>query len=88
MPDVDELKVVRRVCAPENTGFVYIILLTARSSISDVAWGMDHGANVYLVKPAGTASGSRLTSLAAAGSALHSPRSVTLILWYSRQPMT
>ena len=48
MPDVDGLE---RIRAKENTGFVYMILLTARASTSDVVWGMEHGADAYLVKP-------------------------------------
>lgn len=52
MPEMDGLELIRRIRAKENTGFVYTILLTARSATSDVVWGMDHGADAYLVKPA------------------------------------
>ena len=52
MPEMDGLDLIRRIRAKENTGFVYTILLTARSATSDVVWGMDHGADAYLVKPA------------------------------------
>ena len=52
MPEVDGLELIHRIRDRENTGFVYTILLTARSSTSDVVSGMDHGADAYLVKPA------------------------------------
>ena len=52
MPEVDGLELIRRIRAKENTGFVYTILLTARSSVSDVVSGIDQGADAYLVKPA------------------------------------
>lgn len=52
MPEVDGLELIRRIRDKEDTGFVYTILLTARSATSDVVWGMDHGADAYLVKPA------------------------------------
>jgi two-component system NtrC family sensor kinase len=52
MPEVDGLELIRRIRAKEDTGFVYTILLTARSSVSDVVSGIDQGADAYLVKPA------------------------------------
>ncbi|MEO2032928.1 MAG: response regulator [Planctomycetaceae bacterium] len=52
MPEVDGMELIRRIRAQENTGFVYTILLTARAATSDVVWGMEHGADAYLVKPA------------------------------------
>lgn len=52
MPEVDGLELIRRIRAKENTGFVYTILLTARSSVSDVVSGINQGADAYLVKPA------------------------------------
>ncbi len=52
MPEMDGLELIRRIREKEDTGFIYTILLTARSATSDVVWGMDHGADAYLVKPA------------------------------------
>lgn len=52
MPDVDGLELIRRIRAKENTGFVYTILLTARSATSDVVSAMADGADAYLIKPA------------------------------------
>ncbi len=51
MPDVDGLELIRRIRAKENTGFVYTILLTARSATADVVSAMADGADAYLIKP-------------------------------------
>lgn len=52
MPEMDGPELIGHIRAKEDTGFVYTILLTARSATSDVVRGMDHGADAYLVKPA------------------------------------
>lgn len=52
MPDVDGLELIRRIRAKEDTGFVYTILLTARSATADVVSAMADGADAYLIKPA------------------------------------
>ncbi len=51
MPDVDGLELIRRIRAKEDTGFVYTILLTARSATADVVSAMADGADAYLIKP-------------------------------------
>jgi sigma-B regulation protein RsbU (phosphoserine phosphatase) len=51
MPEVDGLELVRRIRALERPGYVYVILLTAKSAKEDIVRGMEAGADDLLVKP-------------------------------------
>ncbi len=51
MPEVDGLELVRRIRSCEQPGYVYCILLTARSEKEDLVQGMDAGADDFLSKP-------------------------------------
>src|SRR6186997_168851 len=48
---VDALELVRRVRAAPRAGYVYAILLTAKSQKEDLVEGMDAGADDFLTKP-------------------------------------
>jgi signal transduction histidine kinase len=51
MPEVDGPELVRRVRACPRPGYVYVLLLTARSGKEDVVAGMEAGADDFLTKP-------------------------------------
>jgi sigma-B regulation protein RsbU (phosphoserine phosphatase) len=51
MPELDGLEVCRRARAKQTEQSVYLILLTARDSRSDVVAGLQAGANDYVTKP-------------------------------------
>jgi len=51
MPELDGPELVRRIRADPRPGYVYVILLTARSQKEDVVLGMDAGANDFVTKP-------------------------------------
>lgn len=51
MPEMDGLELVRRIRACERPGYVYIILLTAKSQTVDLVEGMEAGADDFVVKP-------------------------------------
>ena len=51
MPEMDGVELVRCIRAHERRGFVYCILLTARSHKEDLVEGMDAGADDFLSKP-------------------------------------
>jgi DNA-binding response OmpR family regulator len=51
MPKLDGLEVTRRLRAHEDTAGVPVLLLTARAQESDVATGIEAGANAYMKKP-------------------------------------
>jgi two-component system, NtrC family, sensor kinase len=51
MPEIDGPELVRRIRACPRPGYVYIILLTARSRKEDVVQGMEAGANDFVTKP-------------------------------------
>ena len=51
MPEMDGLELVHRIRATPRQGYVYIILLTARSETEDVVRGMDAGADDFISKP-------------------------------------
>jgi signal transduction histidine kinase len=51
MPQMDGPDLVRRIRASERPGYVYVILLTARSEKEDVVEGMEAGANDFVTKP-------------------------------------
>jgi sigma-B regulation protein RsbU (phosphoserine phosphatase) len=51
MPNMDGLELVRRIRAASRSGYVYVILLTAKSRKEDIVRGMEAGADDFLVKP-------------------------------------
>ncbi len=51
MPEMDGVELVRHIRAQERPGFVYCMLLTARSHKEDLVEGMDAGADDFLSKP-------------------------------------
>ncbi len=51
MPEMDGLELTRRIRACDLPGYVYIILLTAKSEKADLVAAMDAGADDFLVKP-------------------------------------
>jgi sigma-B regulation protein RsbU (phosphoserine phosphatase) len=51
MPGLDGLELVRRIRAFERPGYVYTILLTARTGREDILAGMAAGADDFITKP-------------------------------------
>ncbi len=51
MPEMDGLELIRRIRGCDLAGYVYIILLTAKSEKEDLVAAMDAGADDFLVKP-------------------------------------
>ena len=51
MPEMDGLELIRRIRTSERPGYVYVILLTAKSQKDDVVEGMEAGADDFLSKP-------------------------------------
>jgi DNA-binding response OmpR family regulator len=51
MPVMDGVEICRRIRADEGAGYVYIILLTAKSGGKDRIEGFRAGADDYLIKP-------------------------------------
>jgi signal transduction histidine kinase len=51
MPRMDGLELTRRIRASGQPGYVYIILLTARTEKEDLVTAMDAGADDFLTKP-------------------------------------
>jgi sigma-B regulation protein RsbU (phosphoserine phosphatase) len=51
MPELDGLELVRRIRACPRSGYVYVILLTAKSRTEDIVDGMKAGADDFLAKP-------------------------------------
>ena len=51
MPGLDGLELCRRIRRQTDLPFVYIIFLTGRSGVRDLAAGLEAGADDYLVKP-------------------------------------
>jgi signal transduction histidine kinase len=51
MPELDGPELVRRIRAAGRPGYVYVILLTARSQKEDVVQGMEAGADDFVTKP-------------------------------------
>src|SRR5260370_31208591 len=51
MPGIDGIEVCRRIRQASLGSYVYVILLTSRSSRQDLVAGLDHGADDYLTKP-------------------------------------
>lgn len=51
MPRVDGLEFVRRIRGCEESEYVYVIMLTAKSEMHDIVAGMGAGADDFLTKP-------------------------------------
>lgn len=51
MPEIDGVELVRRIRCSGRTGYVYIILLTAKSEKEDIVLGMEAGADDFVAKP-------------------------------------
>jgi two-component system NtrC family sensor kinase len=51
MPEMDGLELIRHIRGRAGGGYVYIILLTARSEKQDVIDGLEAGANDFVTKP-------------------------------------
>jgi two-component system NtrC family sensor kinase len=51
MPEMDGPELVRRIRASARPGYVYVILLTARTQKTDVVVGMEAGADDFVTKP-------------------------------------
>ena len=51
MPEMDGVELIRRIRAAERAGYVYLILLTARSQKEDIVEGMEAGADDFVTKP-------------------------------------
>lgn len=51
MPEMDGLELIRRIRAQPGTGYVYCLLLTAKSERADLLAGMDAGADDFIAKP-------------------------------------
>jgi signal transduction histidine kinase len=51
MPEIDGPELIRRIRACPRPGYVYVIMLTARSRKEDVVQGMEAGANDFVTKP-------------------------------------
>jgi len=51
MPKMDGLELLRRIRSSERPGYVYTILLTARTEKEDLLAGMDSGADDFIAKP-------------------------------------
>ena len=51
MPGMDGLELCRAIRENQSTGYVFIILLTAKDSKDDIVIGLEAGADDYLTKP-------------------------------------
>lgn len=51
MPELDGIELIRRIRATPRPGYVYAILLTARSQKEDIVQGMEAGADDFVTKP-------------------------------------
>lgn len=51
MPVLDGVELTRRIRRTERSGYVYIILLTAKSQKQDLVEGMEAGADDFITKP-------------------------------------
>lgn len=51
MPEVDGVELIRRLRARPRSGYVYAILLTAKTQKEDLVQGMEAGADDFLTKP-------------------------------------
>ena len=51
MPEMDGVEFVRKIRAAGSAGYVYVILITARTEPADVAEGVEAGADEFVRKP-------------------------------------
>jgi sigma-B regulation protein RsbU (phosphoserine phosphatase) len=51
MPEVDGVELIRRIRASQRPGYVYTILLTAKSQKGEIVEGMAAGADDFVIKP-------------------------------------
>jgi len=51
MPEIDGVELIRRIRACQRPGYVYTILLTAKSQKEDIVEGMEAGADDFVTKP-------------------------------------
>ncbi len=51
MPEMDGLELLRRIRSIDRPGYVYTILLTARTEKEDILAGMESGADDFITKP-------------------------------------
>ncbi|MDP6357794.1 MAG: response regulator, partial [Planctomycetota bacterium] len=51
MPNMDGVQLVRKIRETESNGYVYIIMLTAKSGKEDLIEGMEAGADDFITKP-------------------------------------
>ena len=51
MPEVDGLELIGRIRSLPRSGYVYIVLLTARAQAEDVVQGIEAGADDFVAKP-------------------------------------
>jgi DNA-binding response OmpR family regulator len=51
MPELDGVELVRRIRSAPRSGYVYVILLTAKGQKEDLVEAMDAGADDFLTKP-------------------------------------
>ena len=54
MPDMDGLALCRNIRLRDSTGYVYVLMLTIRSSRRDILAGLSAGADDYVIKGAAT----------------------------------
>ncbi len=51
MPEMDGVELTRRIRASPSSGYVYVLLLTARGGTEAIVEGMEAGADDFMVKP-------------------------------------
>jgi diguanylate cyclase (GGDEF)-like protein len=51
MPGIDGIEVCRRIRAQQGSGYVYVILLSARTEQEDIVAALEEGADDYMTKP-------------------------------------
>jgi two-component system cell cycle response regulator len=54
MPDMDGLALCRNIRLRDNTGYIYVLMLTIRGSRRDILAGLSAGADDYVIKGAAT----------------------------------
>ena len=51
MPEMDGYEVTRKMKADERLRYIPVILVTAKSNLEDIVYGLDQGADDYITKP-------------------------------------
>ena len=51
MPEMDGYEVTRQMKADERLRYIPVILVTAKSNLEDIVYGLDQGADDYITKP-------------------------------------